>query len=351
MTSHAAARGPLQLTLQIIGFLAGIALLGWCVAVALRPENRDQLARLREAQPWEIAALLGLTATSLIVNGLSFWATIRPLRPIAAPAVLATNALATFLNYLPFKVGALARVAIHNRRDRVPLLTIGAWFAAMTVLISAALTPLIAASFWRRTVDGLWWAASIGGLVLSFFAVVGVARIFAGPRGKARLASLASRLGWSWPARLLGSAAFAQLHSGLTMLADAKASALTMLFRVADIAVQSLRFVLVAHIIHEPLTFANAFLAASTYFVIGVVSPAGMLGAREGGTAALVSVPASATLLVGAGEIIVNLVGALIAIAYLRPDKLLRPKPGSSTAPPREQSIPSEPAADLPSTR
>lgn len=343
MTNRSRARGPLQLALQIVGFLAGLALLGWCVTVALRPENRDQLARLREAQPWEIAALLGLTATSLIVNGLSFWATIRPIRPIAAPAVLATNALATFLNYLPFKVGALVRIAIHNRRDRVPLLTIGAWFAAMTVLISAALTPLISASFWRRTIDGPWWAASIGGLVTCYLAVVGVARLFAGPRGLARLTSFAARLGWSWPTRLLGSGAFAQLQGGLTILADAKASALTMLFRIADIAVQSVRFVLVAHIIHEPLSFANAFLAASTYFVIGVVSPAGMLGSREGGTAALVSVPASATLLVGASEIIVNLVGALIAVAYLRPDRLLRAKPASTE--------PSAPAADLPSTQ
>lgn len=327
MISRAPSRTRYRHAAQIAGFLAGVTLLGWCVAVALRVENRDQLARLREARPWEIAALLALTATSLLVNGFSFWATIRPIYPVAAPAVLATNALATFLNYLPFKVGALARIAIHNRRDRVPLLTIGAWFAAMTVLITAVLTPLIAASLWRRTIDHAWWAASISGLVFCYLAVVGLARMFAGAPGLGRLNSITQRIGWLWPKRLLSTLAFSQLHGGLTILADAKASALTMLFRITDIAVQSLRFVLVAHMIHEPLTFANAFLAASTYFVIGVISPAGMLGAREGGTAALVSVPASATLLVGAGEIIVNLVGALLAVAYLRPDKLLRPKP------------------------
>jgi len=326
------AHKPVRAALQLLGFLGGIALLIWCIAVALRPENRDQLARLRDAKAWEVAALLGLTAVSLIVNGLSFWSSVRPIRSIAAPAILATNALATFLNYLPFKIGALARIAIHNRRDRLPLLTIGAWFVAMTVLITAVLAPLIAASLWRRTIDNAWWAASITGLILCYLSVVGLARTFAGLPGLARLHFITTRVGWLWLQRLVGTLAFSQLHRGLSILADAKATALTMLFRITDIAVQSLRFVLVAQMIHEPLTFANAFLAASTYFIIGVLSPAGMLGAREGGTAALVSVPASATLLVGAGEIIVNLIGALIAVTYLRLDKLLRSKPTSSSS-------------------
>nr|HRJ50554.1 hypothetical protein [Phycisphaerales bacterium] len=57
-----APRGWRGVAIQVVGLAVGLALLGWCVSVALRPENRDQLGRLREAPPWMIAGVVGLSA-------------------------------------------------------------------------------------------------------------------------------------------------------------------------------------------------------------------------------------------------------------------------------------------------
>ncbi|HRQ74272.1 MAG TPA: hypothetical protein PLU35_14715, partial [Phycisphaerales bacterium] len=140
-----ARRKPyLRLAVQGLGFVAGLVLLGWCVRAALSPENREQLSKLGDAPAWAVAALLGLSVASVALNGLAFWCALLPARRLHASDVIATNALATFLNYLPFKLSAISRVVIHNRRDRVPLLTIGGWFGAVLGVMVVSLAPLVA---------------------------------------------------------------------------------------------------------------------------------------------------------------------------------------------------------------
>ena len=75
----------LRATFQIGGFLIGIALLVWCVRRGLSPENRGQLALLRSASPGLVASLLGLTVVSIALNGLIFWAVLRPVRRLRCP--------------------------------------------------------------------------------------------------------------------------------------------------------------------------------------------------------------------------------------------------------------------------
>src|SRR5690606_21428503 len=113
-----------------IGFLVGLALLGWCVSIALSPENREQLDRLADAGWRPIALLVVLSGLSLALNGAIFWLVLLPARRLRAADVIATNALATFLAYLPFKISLIVRALIHQRRDRVPLVLLGAWMSA-----------------------------------------------------------------------------------------------------------------------------------------------------------------------------------------------------------------------------
>lgn len=328
-----AARRPLRVVIQVVGFLAGVGLLGWCVSVAFKPENREQLERLREASPVQLLGLLGLSIATLIINGFIFWVTIRPARRLKAPDVLATNAVSTFLGYLPFKLGLVVRVAIHNRRDKVPLLTVGAWFAAVAVTLFATLIPAAIAGLWRKKLDGPWLIATLAGLALAYAAVVIGARLFAGERGLARLQSSLGRLPLA--GKLLRTNAFRQLHGGFDMLANAKFTAAAMGLRLADLVVMSSRFSLASVVLGSPIPWEQSFLVASTYFFIGLLSPFGVLGTREAGTTGVVALllPGGeeaaraftvVALLVSATEAIAFLAAAGVGLAWLRPDRLLR---------------------------
>ncbi|MFG0313526.1 MAG: hypothetical protein ACF8LL_05000, partial [Phycisphaerales bacterium] len=57
-TQPSSTRRVWGIAVQIVGFAIGIALLGWAVRMALRPENREQLEKLSEATPGEVMLLL-----------------------------------------------------------------------------------------------------------------------------------------------------------------------------------------------------------------------------------------------------------------------------------------------------
>ena len=321
----------LRLAIQGLGFVGALALLGWCVRAALSPDNREQLSRLADAPAWSVAALLGLSAASVALNGVAFWCALLPAQRLHASDTIATNALANFLNYLPFKLSAISRVVIHNRRDRVPLLTIGGWFGAVFSVMVASLAPLVAASLWRQSVDGVWWTVAFLGPVASGGGLVALARPFAGERGLVRLHALLDPLAVGPLRRALRSERFAQLHAGVTMLADPRAVAVGVAVRLADVAVQSARFVLAASILGVALPWDHAALVASSYFLISVLSPFGTLGTREAGTvwlaAALGLAGASdaathplvvVTLFITGTESVVLLAGAAWAVVWLR---------------------------------
>jgi hypothetical protein len=111
-----------RLCVQALGFVLALVLLGWCIRAALSEENREQLERLGNASAGQVLLLLGLSAATLLLNGLLFWVTLRPVQRVPVVDHLATNALATFLALLPFKLGTLVRVAINTQ----PVLCIAA---------------------------------------------------------------------------------------------------------------------------------------------------------------------------------------------------------------------------------
>lgn len=328
-------RGATRVVVQFAVFAVGLGLLAWCVSLALSSENRSKIERLGEAPASLLAAMLALSAASLLANGAAFAAAVWPVRRVPLVSIQAANAIATFLNNFPMKAGMIARVVIHSRRDRVPLLTIGAWFAAVAATMLVTIGPLIAATMLRPRIDGAWGLLAAGLLACSAGATLVLARCFAGEAGLARLEALVRR--WRTATRLVGSAQFADLHAGFAMLASPAGLAAGIAVRLVDVGLYAARFAIAAEIIGVRLNGAEALTYGVAYFTIGALSPAGMLGLREAGTTglagalALLSKEPSASaqgmevipLLVGAAELVVNLTGAVVGMLVLRPDRLL----------------------------
>ena len=324
---------------QAVGFAAGIALLGYCVSLALSEENRQQLGKLSDASAGQVLALLGLSAAYIAMNGAIFWAVLFPVRRLKLADVIAVNALATFLAYLPFKLSVVARVVVHNRRDGVPLVTMGAWIIAVACLLLSTFGPVLAVSFWRRGVDVWWWSIGAGGIVVATAIMIMLARWFAGERGMARLHAIADRLPTGIFGRAARSERFEQAHAGAAMLAHPWSVTFASALRLADAIGLAMRFAIAGSILGVDLSATDAVLMAVTYFVVGVVSPFGMLGTREAATLWVASAVGVAAAHAGADgssplpvlilfvtgvESVVSIAGGGFAVAWLRADRLLR---------------------------
>lgn len=326
-------RSPLGIAVQLIGFAAGVGLLVWCGLEAFKPENREQLARIGEASPLEFTLLFALSLATLLLNGQIFWVVLLPERRIDMIGMQATNAVGTMLSYLPFKLSVLLRVAVHNRRDKVPLLTIAAWFGAVAGLVLAALGPPGLVSLWHHSVDAVWWGVSGLGIVAAVVATMLLAGFFAGRRGLERIHRIFDPIGFGPLDRFLRTESFAKLHGVFGMLAHPGAVWSATGLRIVDLAAQTGRFVVAAAILRVGLSWEQALLVASTYFLIGVVSPFGMIGTREAGAVGLAKLlgidEAGESLVVvilavSATESLVNLVCGAMGVAWLRPDRMFR---------------------------
>jgi len=346
-TPSKAPRSGLRLVVQVVGFLIGIALLGWCVRLALSAENREALQELTNAPPGSLMALLGLSVVGVVANGLIFWGSLMPVRQLRALDVIGVNALATFLANLPFKIGLLARIAIHNRRDGVPMAMIFGWFGAVTaslVLVSSSLFAVGA----LRGVLGEWTiAAALLLLVVQAGVMVAIAKRLSGDAGHRRLSRVLGRLGGKRALRLTRSQVVRELHMGLDMLASARWVAFVVAFRVVDFASQAWRWVVAGELVDKDISATDGILIAGGHFLAGALSPVGMLGFREGaamGTAELLGLEsrefAPIALLTAGSELVVVIAASGLAIAWLRLDRMLRPRDGSP-----QDRTPGSPAA------
>lgn len=325
---------------QIVGFCIGLGLLGWCVFAAAKPENVRSWERLREAPASSVAALLALSLASVLVNGAIFRQAIRPVARLGVLEVQCVNAVATLLAYLPFKLSMLFRVLVHNRRDGLPLLTIAAWFGAIAATLTTGVLPPIAVSAVRKSVDAVWWAMSIGGVVLASVAMVVIAR------------AIHEGTGWTWFVRLWRTlplprairgntddsasarpGLLPRIHEGLRMLASARAVGECVLLRSIDAAIHTSRFLLAAGILGIDLPAGQAVIAGCSYFLIGVAAPSGTVGLREALTGGLLGRLLTgvdpdqfmvAVLMVSAAEAVVLLPAAIAGAAWLKPWRLRR---------------------------
>jgi len=322
----------LRLALQIVGFLAGLVLLGWCASMALSPDNTEQLERLREAGWTEVGSIMALSAVSLVLNGLAFWFGLAPVRKLRVGDVLATNAIATLLSYMPFKLGLIARITIHNRRDRVALVTIGAWFAATTMVLLAAFGPILVVSLLLPRAGLLWAVLVLVAIAGTAWGLIVVSRVLEGERGLSRLRWMADVARLPLRKRVFGLKPLLELHKGFSMLAHGPWVALGVTARLLDMVSWALRLMVASKVVGIEISLAQAIVIAVAQFFLGAASPSGQLGVREigaSGLAALLAVTegakfATVALSVTAVEAVVNLAGASLAVAWLRPDRLLR---------------------------
>lgn len=326
------SRLPANLFVQIAGFMIGLALLYWCVTVALTPENQQQLATLRHASWVALTELALLTLCSVVLNGLIFWSTLKPVKHISPLDVTATNAVASLLAFLPFKMSLIFRFLIHRRKDEVPLLTIGAWFAAVAGGMLMILGPLAALSLWRRAIDAVWMIGAAISIPLLAIIVISIARFAAGEAGLARVHGVVDRIGIKPLSKAARSGWFGKLHSICAMVGNPYWFGLALALRLMDTAVWALRFHDVSKLLGKPLGWDTSVMISSTYFLAGILVPSGTVGAREAAALALarkLAVPdadsvAVVALVVTAFEAATLLGAAALGLIWLRPDRLLR---------------------------
>lgn len=325
-------RAVLRLLLQLSGFLAGVAMLGYCVRLALSEGNREGLRQLGDAEPAMIAALMGVTTVGFIVSGLMFWLVLRPVRQLRVSDVVATNVVAIFLSYLPLKLSVMFRLAIHKGRDGVPLTIIGPWFGAVGLALLIPTVPIVALAAVRPSFDLLGLGIVAGITVLLTWVTSALARAFGGERGLRIVRAMAARQPIALVRRAVEAEAFHRLDESLGMLSGFRHVLLVMSLRVIDITAFAGRFYIVSRMLGQPMDFDQCVMASVVYFLIGVFSPIGSLGAREAGTAGVFGLfgtidfeqVAVITVVVTGAEVVVSLVTAAIGIAWLRPDRLLR---------------------------
>jgi len=312
---------PGTLAVQLVGLAIGIGLLVWAFSLSARPENRRSIEAMQNAPASEVGLLVGLTLVSLVLNGLMFWVTLRPLKTLNPINVVLVNSIATFFSVLPFKLSLVARVLIHHRRDGVSFKALLAWVAAMGALGLAVLLPLVGATLWRGRLDGLWWAASLAGLL----ACNGLGVLLGYQARRVKLL------------RTLSFGADAIVRHVPAVIGHG-------VFRLADVGALAARFMAAAAIADVAMPIDQAVLLASVYFVLSVITPAGTLGFREMGVAALglsqglgAEQVALVALVVTGAEVVTSGGLATIAFVVLRPDKLIhrsgRVKPVTAAPP------------------
>ncbi len=317
---------------QVVGALIGLGLLAWCVKLAMREGNRDQLEHLRAATAGQIAGMFGLSLASLFCNGLVFWGLIggapRHADQRRPPFwhVQAVNAVATCLALIPFKLSVVYRFFVHRTRDRIPIGTIAAWMAAAAAALAAVCGPfVVAATLGLRGAPLI--IAGLAGVALVAALGWWIARIFAGTAGLTKLQALAGGTRVSLFARAARSRPFEHVHAGFDMVGDARAWWTGIAGRCGDLAMQGARFWLAARILGIQIDPASALLLGLAYFALGAASPSGALGVRETGATGLAALMhlegseryAGVTLLVTAADSIPTLLAAAAGLVAVRP--------------------------------
>lgn len=324
-------QSPLRIALQIIGGAIGLGLFAWVIMNVAKPENRALLEKLKDAAPGDVALLLGLSVISVSISGSVFRQALTPVRILPMLEVQATNAIASLLALLPFKLSIVFRVLVHNRRDGVPLLTIGAWFASVAATMACVLAPVIAVSVWRGKVDSLWIIASLLGVALCAGLMVLISRLLRTDSGWRVVERLWGAL--PMPGALRQSSILDRAHEGVRMLSSLPAVGSCVGLRLTDIGVQAARFVVAAGLLGQALAWDQAVLAGSTFFLIGALAPSGQLGAREAGTAGVMHALLASmdfaklsvvVLTISVMETLVLLVLAAIGVLILRPASLFK---------------------------
>lgn len=327
--------GLMKIAVQILGFGVCIALFVWvCVRAfgGADEESQAALQRLRDAQWWELGALLGLSLVSLFLNGVIFERSLAPVRKIPLADALSVNAIATLLANLPLKLSVLFRVLVHTRRNGVPILVMGSWLGVVAVPFLAVGGSLTVLALLRDTLgDAAWVVCSLVAAGVCAGVIVLVARVFSGEFGDRMIGWVTTRFTRSEHRRVVLRARLIELHEGVRMLADARMVGVCTALRTLDFVLQGARFWVAAWIVGLALSPADSMLCGVTYITTDAVAPTGSMGAREGATIGVLdrvtgkdpSAIAVLVAVVGA-DLSMRLLTSLAGLVYLVATGMLR---------------------------
>ncbi|MHC5027163.1 MAG: lysylphosphatidylglycerol synthase domain-containing protein [Planctomycetota bacterium] len=242
---------PRKILINLIGFAIGVTVLAFVVRKAVTEGDWE---RLRAADPWLVAGLIGATAISAVLNAMMFWATGRPLKHLRLRDMVCLNVVANMLNYAPIRLGALTRVLYHMRIDGLGLITIGAWFMLIAYLLMLSAASCMVATLLHPTVDGWWFVIALG---LTGLGGV-ITRLAAGQPFVARFGRGVERILVD-PVPLWG---------GLAL-------------RLADLAMFAARMAAALAILDIALPLSDAIIL-SLVALLSSLSPIGRVGVREG---------------------------------------------------------------------
>ena len=147
---------------RLIGLGAGVAMLAWALAMAMRLVD---LRPLGQAQAGELTVLAIAVGANLFLSGLLFWAI--TLAFDAQPPVRLTRmtqllCASWLINYLPFHPGWIGRAAYLKRRHDLPLAQ-SAVISAIGFSCGVVVVATAAAITWIQPV---WGQPLIGAVVL-----------------------------------------------------------------------------------------------------------------------------------------------------------------------------------------
>lgn len=326
---------------QAVGFLLGMALLTWCVWRVVSDEQQLAEAKKLAQSPAVLATLVALSIALNLATGMLFCAMVRPVAKLRVPDLLAINAISGLLNNLPFKLSLVSRCYFHRARDGMPVPLILAWMGATLCVMMVSLVPPLAATVLLRRVDTLWWCVVIGGTVLLAVAAVVFGRLTATERFWGWVRTLGGRFPGTL-GRLTRWDGFDQFRRGPEMLGSASAVSQGVFWRSASMGLGVWRLAVAAAAVGgaAAMTIDQCVVADSVYFGIQATAPTGALGAREGGTVAAIAAIAGkqlpvVVLSVSAAETVANLIGAGVALLYL---KLRKPGARPDFTPPGQRT-------------
>lgn len=254
--------------LRRLAYPAAIAMLGLCIYFAVRGGGADDgpsgWQRLWHADPRHVAAMLLCVVGSVVLNGLVFWAIMKPFqtdRPVGLFDMTALIAATSLLNYLPMRAGMIGRAAylkqrhgVGYRTSVVMLITV----AGCTVITFALMTAL---TIWRGRIDAMWIAGMSIGLAVN--ALLGPIVLRYALRNVPMF-----RIEARW---------FDRIGLGVTALIW-----LWLWARAADVALNAARLWLAADVFGRPIDYPHAILLAAGGMFVTLLTPLpNGLGLRE----------------------------------------------------------------------
>jgi hypothetical protein len=265
---------------RAIAYGFAVVLLVACAVVAFRGTG-DQWGHIRQANPWDAAAMLALVVASILLNGWVLWVMTKPFErgsPVRLAEMTALVGATCLLNFA-MRAGMISRAAYLKKRHGITYRG-----SVMMMLMLGGLTVIIyvtlgGVTLWRGGIDGVWFAAVAAVFAATALAVTPVMRIAA-----RRFPGVTT-----W---------FETAHRSTPVWVFVLLSA-----RAVDLGFSALRLVLAGRVFGTPVAFHTGLVMSAGGMLVTLATPLpNGLGAREGLYALMAQLGVAGDSLTGASK-------------------------------------------------